>query len=56
MRSEPIQDGLKECTYQLKVNKCDEVDVGKYTIKVVNRYGEDQCSVRNISDCIALSI
>lgn len=48
VRSEPIEDGLKECTFTLKMENCDVDDVGKYTLKVKNSNGEAESSVSYI--------
>ncbi|XP_043471828.1 obscurin isoform X4 [Leptopilina heterotoma] len=44
VRSEPVEDGLKECTFILKMDNCDLDDVGKYSIKVKNNNGEAESS------------
>ncbi|XP_051165305.1 obscurin isoform X5 [Leptopilina boulardi] len=44
VRSEPVEDGLKECTFTLKMDNCDVDDVGKYSIKVKNKNGEAESS------------
>ncbi|XP_033229349.1 obscurin isoform X4 [Belonocnema kinseyi] len=44
VRSEPAEDGLKECTYILKIQNCDVDDVGQYTLKLKNKYGIGEAS------------
>lgn len=57
VRSEPAEDGLKECTYILKIQNCDVDDVGQYTLKLKNKYGEGEASVsRKLCNFSFLSI
>ncbi|XP_057667142.1 obscurin isoform X9 [Diorhabda carinulata] len=39
-----IEDGLKECTYSIRIPACDTTATGKYTIKAKNKWGEAESS------------
>lgn len=39
---------MKECTYQLKVNKCGVDDIGKYSVIVLNDYGDAESNVSRV--------
>ncbi|KAL7294623.1 hypothetical protein TKK_0011927 [Trichogramma kaykai] len=44
VESEQIEDALKRCTYTLEIAECNPEDVGNYTLKVTNSYGEASCN------------
>lgn len=40
-----VDDALIECTYNLTVSDCTLEDVGKYTLRAENKWGDDSSNV-----------
>lgn len=48
MTTGPAADKLTECKVTLKVPKCTKEDTGEYTLKLRNKWGEDESSVSSV--------
>ncbi|XP_024939523.1 obscurin isoform X4 [Cephus cinctus] len=44
LETKPIEDGLNECTLTLAIPQSDVADIGEYTLKAKNKWGEDEAS------------
>ncbi|XP_034942777.1 obscurin isoform X3 [Chelonus insularis] len=41
-----VEDSLQECTYTMTISDCTLEDVGKYTLRAENKWGDDSSSAR----------
>ncbi|PSN48207.1 hypothetical protein C0J52_03611 [Blattella germanica] len=46
LETKDVEDGLKECTYTMKLPCGRHKDTGQYKFTAVNKFGDDECNAR----------